>query len=911
MYSKWIKNGFVLAMLLISTVSLSTAACPWLIKNELYTAQCGVEKVVPASAGLLANDPTARAILNPNLITIDAKYGKLEVKADGSFIFKPSPNIQTGTYVQFKYNATNGACAAKFPGIAKIQVSCKCRPQVANVNLCLPTTLDEIRKKLKAAGVGCLGCGDTPTTIDLSKVKLVPGTYSFSIKCPGCQAAFGSVTLVSGCSASAPSFTFCEGTVTLAQLKGMINAQADCIGTGCDQAPLINTAKVTIANGFVTGGSYTATCGAGTNCADTATGTITVIPRCAASAPSFTFCEGTVTLAQLQSMINAQADCIGTGCDQAPLINTAKVTVANGFVTGGSYTATCGAGTVCADTATGTITVFQKCTVVAPSVTICEGRTLAQLAEAIEAAGPDCTGVGCDATPVVSFANVTVVDGLVTGGDYTVTCTVAPNCASSADGAITVVPRCVVDLISLTLGCSTPALIEAQIKDENSAPCGECDSTPTFQFPVWRLRSDGSGNVENGAYQYTVTCNAGGLDGCDSSAEGEVIIDCQLPCPCVATAKDVTVCAGAVTLDQLEKIYLPGNVSCSSTIGTLCDTTAEINTDDVTVDAKGFVTGGTYKAICLPSNGDCLPVEATGKVTTKTCNTCTSEANAPSFRFCEGTVTKDQLTKMIKAEAKCTGSGCSAPKIDLSDVEVKDGFVSGGSYTVTFGEGTVCADTAAGTITVVPRCVVDLVSITLGCSTPAQIEAQIKAENPSPCGDCDTTPTFQFPSWRLRSDGSGKVANGAYQYTVTCNAGSLEGCDSSVAGEVIVDCQLPCPCVATAKDVTVCAGMVTLDQLEKIYLPGNVSCRSTIGTLCDKTAEINTDDVTVDTNGFVTGGTYKAICLRRMVTAYPSKPRAKLPPKPATHAHAKQMLRTSAFRGFMLRANTTNTRWTK
>ena len=44
MYSKWIKSGFILAMLLVSMVSLSMAACPWFIKNELYTAQCGDSK---------------------------------------------------------------------------------------------------------------------------------------------------------------------------------------------------------------------------------------------------------------------------------------------------------------------------------------------------------------------------------------------------------------------------------------------------------------------------------------------------------------------------------------------------------------------------------------------------------------------------------------------------------------------------------------------------------------------------------------------------------------------------------------------------------------------------------------------------------------------------------------------------
>ena len=119
--------------------------------------------MVPASAGLLANDPTATAVLDPDSITIDAKYGTLDVNADGSFVFDPSPNILSGTYVQFKYNATNGVCQARYPGLAKILVSCKCRTQVANVNLCLPTTLAEIRQKLEAAGVGCFGCGTKPS----------------------------------------------------------------------------------------------------------------------------------------------------------------------------------------------------------------------------------------------------------------------------------------------------------------------------------------------------------------------------------------------------------------------------------------------------------------------------------------------------------------------------------------------------------------------------------------------------------------------------------------------------------------------------------------------------------------------------------------------------------------------------
>jgi hypothetical protein len=109
-----------------ATVTILVAKCPWLIKNELYTAQCGVTKEVPASQGLLSNDPGATAVVNPGSITIDPKYGTIVVEEDGSFVYTPPKTILSGTYVQFKYSATNGVCGAKYLGIAKILVSCPC-----------------------------------------------------------------------------------------------------------------------------------------------------------------------------------------------------------------------------------------------------------------------------------------------------------------------------------------------------------------------------------------------------------------------------------------------------------------------------------------------------------------------------------------------------------------------------------------------------------------------------------------------------------------------------------------------------------------------------------------------------------------------------------------------------------------
>jgi hypothetical protein len=101
--------------------------CPFLIKNDLYTASCNEVKVVDADKGILANDPAGSVVLNPESITIDPKYGTIEVFEDGSFVYDPTVatgRINSGTYVIFKYNANNGYCDSKYPGIAKIQVSC-------------------------------------------------------------------------------------------------------------------------------------------------------------------------------------------------------------------------------------------------------------------------------------------------------------------------------------------------------------------------------------------------------------------------------------------------------------------------------------------------------------------------------------------------------------------------------------------------------------------------------------------------------------------------------------------------------------------------------------------------------------------------------------------------------------------
>ncbi len=198
-----LKGIIVLALLLTSMVSMSSATCPWFIRGENYIAQCGVIKEVPESKGILANDPQAIAVLDPELITVDPKYGSIKVAANGSFVYSPSPNIQQGTSVQFRYNATNGQCQSRYPATTKFKVSCSCRPNIPIMDpICLPVTADEIRDILLESGAGCYGCGDLTPTIDLGKIDLdkdgnpIAGTYPFCIKCRGCANYCGQLTLI-------------------------------------------------------------------------------------------------------------------------------------------------------------------------------------------------------------------------------------------------------------------------------------------------------------------------------------------------------------------------------------------------------------------------------------------------------------------------------------------------------------------------------------------------------------------------------------------------------------------------------------------------------------------------------------------------------------------------------------------
>ena len=194
----------------------------------------------------------------------------------------------------------------------------------------------------------------------------------------------------------------------------------------------------------------------------------------------------------------------------------------------------------------------------------------------------------------------------------------------------------------------------------------------------------------------------------NSSCTGEVVVvGCDEPCPCVATAPNISICLNEVTIEDLEDM-IGDKAKCESIPGTNeCDVTPKIDISGVTV-ANGFVTGGSYTATCQSSD-DCLAVVATGIVTAVPC--CKCDAVAPEIKVCPNKVTIAQLEDKIEDEAACKnlpGAVCTAtPLIDTSGVTVSGGYVTGGTYKVTCQSNTEsCTDVATGTVSVVdsPEC---------------------------------------------------------------------------------------------------------------------------------------------------------------------------------------------------------------
>jgi hypothetical protein len=227
---KWIKRCLTLAVILLSLVSISTAACPRAMP-ELYKAQCGNDLVVSAP-GILKNDikdpGKTLQVFNPEDISIDPKQGTLNVNADGSFVYEVSTNFAASGYVIFYYKATDGTCESN-QAYVKIAVSCPCKTIAPEITVCRDTMVDE--GLLMSMGAKCSGCRDVTPVFDLTGVADAPGTYPYKVACTCYNTAVGHVTV------RQPTPEVCDDSLDN-DCDGLTDGEdEDCIGPGLECDP--------------------------------------------------------------------------------------------------------------------------------------------------------------------------------------------------------------------------------------------------------------------------------------------------------------------------------------------------------------------------------------------------------------------------------------------------------------------------------------------------------------------------------------------------------------------------------------------------------------------------------------------------------------------------------------------------
>ena len=205
MCRKWIESICIVAVLLLSMISISSAAVP-VAKNDLYSgAKCGVDFSVSAP-GILGNDLKPTGPLTVSAISQFSGPGNITVNPDGSFKYYPPQSIPAGSYVTFYYTATDGRTVTS-KALVKITVSCVCHGAAPDVSVCPGTVITP--DFLKSKGAGCVGCRDATPKYDLSQIPAQPVAgqcYPYNVSCPGCNMVTGHVCFQSPCKISFVAF---------------------------------------------------------------------------------------------------------------------------------------------------------------------------------------------------------------------------------------------------------------------------------------------------------------------------------------------------------------------------------------------------------------------------------------------------------------------------------------------------------------------------------------------------------------------------------------------------------------------------------------------------------------------------------------------------------------------------------
>ena len=534
MCRKRIERGFILAVLLISLISISSAAGPT-AKPDLYQAQCGVVLSVPAP-GLLANDLPSGKITVSTFTAPSA--GTLTVDPSGSFVYTPPQNSIPGGYATFYYKETDGTSVSN-QVMVKIAVSCQCKGAAPNVDVCPGTTITP--DFLMSKGAGCIGCKDATPKFDLSKIPAQPVTgqcYPYTVACPSCNVVTGQVCFRGPCTITSVPFTVCSSvTPTTAQIKD--SGKVKCSGCG-DTDPAISD-PIRVGNHW----EYTITCQSLCGPA-TATGTVNIDASCV---PTIEFAFPIPT-DNCQSHVLPTSDYIkengGVSCgcggtlvipeEDIHWINTPPE--ANEWV--GEYTAICRSANGCEASAVGQFT-SASCEVDKCINVVCDDKN-------------PCTDDSCDpATGCVNTANTAKCDddNACTTGDVCADKVCTPGTAVSCEDNNV----CTTDNCDPASGC---------VHDANTASCSDGNACTTGDVCADKVCTPGTAvSCEDNNVCTTDSCDS--VKGCqntDNTAKCDDGVACTTGDVCSNGA-----CAGT-----------PDNSKCSD--GNVC-------TNDVCTAGEG------------------------------------------------------------------------------------------------------------------------------------------------------------------------------------------------------------------------------------------------------------------------------------------------------------------------------------
>ena len=577
-----------------------------------------------------------------------------------------------GTYNYTVFCYQDGTLRSQADGI--VTVVGPCTAAAPNFSICTGTTVND--QLFISQGASCSqGC---TMSISNNINNAVPGTYQYTVTCTNgvCTPVqvTGNVTVLAPCTATAPDFSICTGTIINNDLFTIHGAACS---QGCTMS-ITHNINNTVPGTY----QYTVTCTNGVCTPAEATGNVTVLGPCAALAPDFTICAGTLVndqlfidngascsqgcnmtitnninpsvagtyqytvfctnsicpLVQVSGTVTVLAGCTATApdfsictgtvindqlfvdhgaCSQGCTMSISQSV--NGSVPGSyQYTVTCENGECPPVQARGTVTVVAACTVAAPNFSICVNTTVNTQMFLDH-------GVVCSEGCQISIQQ-SINSGVIGQYPYTVNCSNGVCAPVQASGIVTVVPTCVVEAPDFHICQFTP--ITFKLFTDHGAYCSE-------ECCMEIVRDQVNSSIP-GVYEYTVICSSCEGQVCPPvSAMGHIYVD-EL---CVPTAPDFSVCRGTVLTDQL---FLDHGVDCSQYCSLSINYT-QVNT----------AVPGLYPYIVTCTN-PCGPVSIQGMVTV-----CTDITGiAPTVTVCEGYTLNDLRNAIIAAGGGCNDGGC-------------------------------------------------------------------------------------------------------------------------------------------------------------------------------------------------------------------------------------------------------------